>query len=77
MTQFRVSLVPDSRNCFGTCKGGGNVLDFVARKEGVGLRDAALLLCEWFDLPLVAECRSSRFLETVEFSHFAASFRYG
>ena len=34
------------------CKGGGNVLDFVARKEGVGLRDAALLLCERFDLPM-------------------------
>jgi DNA primase len=52
VTQFRVSLVPDRRNCFGTCRCGGNVPDFVARKEGVGLRDAALLLCEWFDLPM-------------------------
>ena len=33
-TQFRVSLEKNCWNCFGTCKGGGNVLDFVARKEG-------------------------------------------
>ena len=52
VTQFRVSLDKNCWNCFGTCKGGGNVLDFVARKEGVGLRDAAFLLCEWFDVPM-------------------------
>ena len=51
VTQFRVSLDKNCWNCFGTCKGGGNVLDFVARKEGVGLRDAALLLCDWFNVP--------------------------
>src|SRR5437588_9851970 len=31
-TQFRVSLEKNCWNCFGTCKGGGNILDFVARK---------------------------------------------
>ena len=40
-TQFRVSLEKNCWNCFGTCKGGGNVLDFVARKEGCSLREAA------------------------------------
>ncbi len=50
-TQFRVSLEKNCWNCFGACQSGGNVLDFVARKENVTLREAALLLCEWFQLP--------------------------
>jgi DNA primase len=50
-TQFRVSLEKNCWNCFGTCNGGGNVLDFVARKEGCSLRDAAVKLCDWFQLP--------------------------
>ena len=50
-TQFRVSLEKNCWNCFGTCKGGGNVLDFVARKEGLTLREAGLALCDWFQLP--------------------------
>ena len=50
-TQFRVSLEKNCWNCFGTCNGGGNVLDFVAHKEGCSLRDAALKLCDWFQLP--------------------------
>jgi DNA primase len=50
-TQFRVSLEKNCWNCFGTCKGGVNVLDFVARKEGCSLREAALTLCDWFQLP--------------------------
>jgi DNA primase len=50
-TQFRVSLEKNCWNCFGTCKGGGNILDFVARKEGCSLREAALALCDWFELP--------------------------
>lgn len=51
-TQFRVSLTKNCWNCFGTCKGGGNALDFVARKEGVTVREAALKISEWFNLPL-------------------------
>jgi len=50
-TQFRVSLEKNCWNCFGTCNGGGNVLEFVARKEGCSLREAALALCDWFQLP--------------------------
>ena len=51
-TQFRVSVEKNCWNCFGTCKGGGNVLEFVARKEGCSLREAALTLCDWFQLPM-------------------------
>lgn len=49
-TQFRVSLAKNCWNCFGQCKRGGNVLDFVALKEGVSLRQAALRISEWFNL---------------------------
>ena len=47
-THFRVSVSKNCWNCFGTCQGGGNVIDFVANKEGVAFRDAALLIDEWF-----------------------------
>lgn len=50
-TQFRVSLGKNCWNCFGTCNGGGNILDFVARKEGCSFREAAFMLCDWFQLP--------------------------
>jgi DNA primase len=46
--QFSVSLKKNVWNCFGDCKAGGNVLDFVAKKEGVSIRKAALLLQDWF-----------------------------
>jgi DNA primase len=35
--------------CFG-CKTGGNVLDFVGKKEKCSVKDAALKLFEWFEL---------------------------
>ncbi len=38
--------------CFG-CKAGGNILDFVAKKEEVSIRTAALKLDSWFELGLV------------------------
>lgn len=50
-TQFRVSVSKNCWHCFGRCNDGGNVLDFVARKESVSLREAALMLCDWFQLP--------------------------
>ena len=50
-TQFRVSINKNCWHCFGRCNDGGNVLEFVARKESVSLREAALMLCEWFQLP--------------------------
>lgn len=44
---FRVSLTRNAFRCFG-CQRSGNVLDFVALREQVRLRQAALLLQEWF-----------------------------
>lgn len=50
---FRVSPEKNAWYCIG-CKQGGNVLDFVANREGVSLRAAALLLNDWFALGLSA-----------------------
>jgi DNA primase len=47
-TQFHVSLAKNNFNCFGDCHGGGNVIDFVAKMEGVDIRQAALKLQAWF-----------------------------
>jgi len=46
---FRVNTKKRVFHCFG-CDAKGNVLDFVARKEGVSIRKAALLLSEWFNI---------------------------
>ena len=43
-TQFRVSLSKNCWICFGDCHQGGSIVDFVSRKERVGIRDAALLI---------------------------------
>ena len=59
-TQFRVSIDKNCWRCFGRCDAGGNVLEFVSKKEGVSLREAALMLCEWFDLPLAEKPGGSR-----------------
>jgi DNA primase len=48
--QFSVNLAKNIWNCFSDCKCGGNVLDFVAKREGIDIHKAALLLCEWFKL---------------------------
>ena len=50
-TQFRVSVSKNCWNCFSDCKCGGNVLDFVAKKEDITVHAAALKLREWFNLP--------------------------
>jgi DNA primase len=50
-TQFRVDTEKNLWNCFSECKGGGNVLDFIARKENLPVHDAALIACEWFGIP--------------------------
>jgi DNA primase len=50
--QFQVNLVKSAWYCFG-CKQGGNVLDFVAKREGVSVRAAAVKLDTWFELGLV------------------------
>jgi len=49
-TQFRVSISKNIWNCFGKCKDGGNVLDFIAAMENVSIHAAALRAIEWFDL---------------------------
>lgn len=50
-TQFRVSLVKNCWICFGDCHGGGSIIDFVARMEGITVREAGLVLQDWFNLP--------------------------
>jgi DNA primase len=47
-THFRASISKNCWNCFGKCQSGGNVIDFVAKKENVSFRDAAILIQEWF-----------------------------
>jgi len=49
-TQFRVSIKKNCWNCFGDCKSGGNILDFVSRREDCTIREAAILISEWFGL---------------------------
>ena len=51
-TQFRVETEKSIWNCFSECKHGGNVLDFIARKENISVHDAALKACEWFNIPI-------------------------
>ena len=48
--QFRVSISKNCWICFGDCHAGGSIVDFVSRKEGVGIRDAALLIQDWFGI---------------------------
>ena len=48
--KFKVSISKNCWHCFGRCKSGGNVLDFVSRREGIGIREAAILIVNWFNL---------------------------
>ena len=49
-TQFRVDTEKNVWNCFSECQHGGNVLDFITRKENITIHEAALKACEWFNL---------------------------
>jgi DNA primase len=49
-TQFRVSVSKNIWNCFSECKGGGNVLDFIAKMENETIYASALKAIEWFGL---------------------------
>jgi DNA primase len=51
-TQFRVDTEKNLWNCFSECKHGGNVLDFIAKKEDISIHEAAIKACEWFNIPL-------------------------
>src|SRR5437870_5827066 len=46
---LNISVSKNCYHCFG-CDASGNVIDFVAAKEGVEFREAALLLAEWFGI---------------------------
>ncbi|MFC1888637.1 CHC2 zinc finger domain-containing protein [Thermodesulfobacteriota bacterium] len=49
--QFSVSLNKNAFHCFSShCGAKGNILDFVARMEDVSIREAALLIQEWFEI---------------------------
>jgi DNA primase len=49
-TQFRVSIEKNCWHCFSECQHGGNILDFVAHKEDCSIREAAILISDWFDV---------------------------
>jgi len=50
---FKANIEKNAWFCFGECKekeekNGGNILDLVARKEGVSVKKAAVLIASWF-----------------------------
>ena len=49
-TQFRVSSSKNLWNCFSDCKGGGNVLVFIAKMDGISIHAAAVKAVDWFGL---------------------------
>lgn len=49
-TQFRVNLSRNCWICFGDCHTGGSIIDFVARMEGLTVREAGMQLQDWFNL---------------------------
>jgi len=59
-TQFRVSISKNCWICFGDCHQGGSIIDFVSSKEDIGIRDAALLIQEWFDVRADAVTQASQ-----------------
>lgn len=46
---FHVSITKNVFHCFG-CQSKGNILDFVALKEGVEVRQAAFMIQDWFQV---------------------------
>lgn len=57
-TQFRVSISKNCWHCFSDCKAGGNILDFVSRKENISIREAAIRIAEWFNLSFTKPVRN-------------------
>jgi hypothetical protein len=49
-TQFRISISKNCWYCFGDCQGGGNIIDFVAKMEGIKPIEAVSRMAEWFGL---------------------------
>lgn len=56
---FRISFYKNIWNCFADCPG-GNILDFVAHMEDTSIREAGLLIQEWFNLDTRALSRESK-----------------
>lgn len=52
---FHADLDKNLWHCFSKCQGGGNQLDFVAKKDGISIRDAALKLQAFFLSTTVSE----------------------
>ncbi len=46
--------------CFGDCNAGGGALEFVARKEKVGIKEAARLVRDWFALAPLSQLQQHR-----------------
>ena len=61
--QFKVSISKNCWHCFGKCKAGGNVLDFVSQKEKIEIREAAIFLKERFDLSTVPASKLNKHTE--------------
>ena len=55
---FRANLKKNAFHCFG-CKAKGNVLDFVRLKEGDSIREAGLLIQDWFEIPSESSQKAS------------------
>ena len=48
---FSANISKDMFQCFaGSCQKRGDILDFVANMEGVDVRQAALMVKEWFEI---------------------------
>lgn len=61
-TQFRVDTEKNIWNCFSECKHGGNVLDFIAKKEDVSIHEAAIKACDWFSI-LIGDVKNANSAE--------------
>jgi DNA primase len=48
--QFHVDLERSLWFCFGDCRRGGGVIDFVAAMQRTGVREAARTLAAWFSI---------------------------
>ena len=73
-SQFRVSISKNCWICFGDCHVGGSIIDFVSRKESVSVREAALLIQEWFGVQPPSEFRSRTAQEhATKANHVSAS----
>jgi DNA primase len=62
-TQFRIYLRLNIWHCFGECKHGGDVLDFIAISENISRQAAAEKAITWFNLVLDSASSESEMSE--------------